>query len=278
MDPSSSSEFGLGYAFGHGFSRVDFKGTTYRMVSRDLVFKSPQQQPLPAYRVVLDQRSPRRYPEFLRQFVSKGTMSLVDRGSGKNLAAFSLPADRWPGDQAGAWLAKLLRPNDSGRRLQEFDVSKSAQVELLSPSSVRQPNESSGAMPKTVGCPADLVYLDRPSPYGPIELRTPEWTLLKPVGEWEIHCTPRGVILAGSYWQEDLQLVVIDQAGAVIARGVVRNDKVHFGFTRYFTETVAFDDSGDGIVLRKAYFLPQSQKAEYEVNFNVPWSAIRLPR
>ncbi|NRR33590.1 hypothetical protein HSX11_25775 [Oxalobacteraceae bacterium] len=280
--PLPDAVFDLEYAFGHGFARVDLNGNTYRWTSRGIVFRSTQQQPLPIYRVVLDQRLSDRYPETLRNIVSKGHLRLYDRATGTKLATFSLPDSGWPGDQAGAWLAKLLNPDPSANRNQQLDIGKAAQVDLLVPSSVLQPDENTWTTPKIVGCPSNVINAPGISKFGRGELRTPNWNLIAPVGLLEVHCSQRGVFLILTH-MEYLEVVTIDQAGLVIARGGVRNDKINLGLRYHPTKIVSFADLGDRVVLRQAHFDPQfrnhePQLATYEVKFDIPWSAIRLPR
>ena len=278
--PYPDAVFGLTYAFAHGFTRVDVNGSTYRQASPGIVFRTTQQQPLPIYKVVLDQRSSNWLPTALQHPFSKGTIRLVDRAGDNVLAKFTLPTDRWPGDQAGAWLARLLNPDPSGSQGRQFDVSSVAQVNVLTPSSVLQPAETATKGLRVIDCPTVVSYVGGASDYGHGELRTPNWTLGLPYSLREVHCSRRGVLLIGSHRQEDLELIAIDEAGVVVARGFVRNDK--FDLRRYHhTKVISTDDLGDRLVLRQAHFVPSSPHtalAAHEVNFVIPWSAIRLPR
>ncbi len=269
------AEFGLGYAFAHGFSRVDLYGKTYRQVSPDVVLKSEQLQSLPIYKVVLDQGK--------AGWFSRNSLSVIDRESGNVLTNFRMPSQGWAGDQAGAWLAKLLNADPSGKRLQQFDVSESARVDLLTPSSLLTQVDLEARGLRMLGCPPEVSYHTGESDHGYSEVRTPRWTLVSPYGLREVLCSRQLVLVIRSHRQEDVEVIAIDKEGIVVARGFVRNRVVNLEHRYHYTKIVALNDSEDQLVFRQAFFGTQSPLVEhvvarYEVNFTIPWSAIQLPR
>ncbi|MGM9483407.1 hypothetical protein ACS5PN_19575 [Roseateles sp. NT4] len=280
--PYPDAKFELGYAFAHGFTRVDLNGNTYRQVLPGIVFKSAQEGLAPTYKVVVDQRSTRWLPAAWQGLVSSGTVQLFERNRGVKLASFSMPRDGWPGDQAGAWLAKLLNPDPPGARRRNFDVSSSAQVELVAPNALLEPAERAAAWPRLVGCPQDALQSKRSADYGEAELRIWSWLLLMPRGIFEVHCSQHAVLLLGSLGQTDLQVIGIDPSGTVFARGSVRNDKLRLGYEVHHKKIVAMKDSKEQLVIRLAYFPVTSSAvkptpAAHEVEFTIPWAAILAP-
>jgi hypothetical protein len=267
--------FGLGYAFAHGFSRVDLYGETYLQATPGIVFKSKQIQPLPAYKVVLDQRK--------TDWLSVNTLKVLDQKSGIELATFALPSQGWPGDQAGAWLAKLLLRDATGKRPQQFDISDSSQVVLLDPSSRLQSADLQTRKLRLSGCPPSVTFHTGKSDHGSSEIRTPEWTLLSPYGFREVFCSRERVFVLSAHRQEDVEVIAIDDKGIVVARGFVRNKVLNLGNQYHHTKIVLVSDSEDRLILRQAFFvarspLIESELAKYEVSFSIPWSALLLSR
>lgn len=274
--PYPDAKFGLGYAFAHGFSRVDLNGSTYRQLSPGLILRSPQTSPLPPYVVVMDQRVAPWLPESLSFLAPKHSLQVLDRASGRQIATFTLPRDGWPGDQAGKWLAGLLKPEPHADRSRQFDVSASATVHRVSPTSLLQPGEVGAKGLPVKACEEGVsAHYDANSDHGRGELRTSSWTLLMPYGLREVHCAQRAILLFGGHRQEDLEVVAINSVGTVIGRGFVRNDKIDLGHRYHFTKIVALEEASDQLIVRQAHFVAEAPvrkaaAAVYETRFSIP--------
>jgi hypothetical protein len=288
VKPYPDATFGLEYAFGRGFSRVDLNGNTYRQPSPGVVFLSKQIAPLPRYIVVMDQRSTAWVPKLIRTFLSSHSLQLIDRASGDQLAIFTLPRQGWPGDQAGKWLAGLLNPDPRGERDERnniFNASMFATVEAISPESVLQIDDPLIRGYSVKSCPKSVfVHYDKNSDHGQSELKTPNWTLLMPHRFREVYCLRGMVMIFGeSTGQEHLELIAIDLNGNLVGRASVFNDKVDLGDQNHITKIISLEESGENLIIRKAHFSPQSPPdqltvAFFEERFRIPWSAVAMPR
>jgi hypothetical protein len=284
VKPYPDAKFGLGYAFAHGFARVDLNGSTYRQLSPDVILRGEQTSPLPPYVVVMDQRAASWLSEPLRLLTSNHSLQVLDRASGTQMATFTLPRDGWAGDEAGRLLARLLNPDPHGERNRQFDISALASVQAMPPASHLQPDEANNKSLPVKACPKSVsAHYDLNFDHGRGELRTSNWTLLMPHGLREVHCSRRAILLFGGHRQEDLEIIAIDSVGTLIGRGFIRNDKFDLAHRYHFTKIVALEETSDELIVHQAHFVAESPVrqaavAAYESKFTIPWSAVAIPR
>lgn len=279
----TDAQFDIEYAFAHGFNRVDKNGASYLQISPQIILKHKQLTPQAQYKVVLDQRIPGWIPEFLYRSYTSGRIELFSRKDSRKIGSFILPRDGWPGDQAGRWLAKQLKPDPTQSRHQSFDVSKLSNISLLQPSSFLQTRDIEGTGPTIKDCPPEFKFDARRevSDYG--SLITPSWTLLYPYSLREYRCVGLDTYVIRAHRQEDVEIIGINSAGHVFARGFVRNDKINLNLIYHHTKIIDFKIRGGVLTLRQAHFIARSamiqpEKAKYEFELSIPMSAIQIAK
>ncbi len=261
------SKFELGYLFGHGFHEVDFKGNRYTQMDREVVFKKP---------------TPENSKADYQILVSGNTVKIIDLNLNKNIAFFNMPPDGWPGDQAGKFLATILKPDYFSIAKKKIEPSShDSLVELREPTATMEANERSG-LPKVVyGCPIGFDLVTGKLDHHSSAIRTPQWTLLSPWGLEEVVCTPQGVLIFAQHRQEDLGVTWIDYDGSLRGSAVVLNRKMNLRYQYHQTKILSTLFTKDRLIVERAYFLRNlhtTTKASYEAIFDIPLSELAINR
>lgn len=275
------AEFGIEYAFAHGFQRVDFNGASYRQISPGIILRSEQLEPPTQYKVVLDQRVPRWLPKFIYRSFTSGKLELFSKKDGRKIGGFVLPREGWPGDQAGNWLAKQLNPDPKKSQRHSYDVSKFSNITLTQPTSLLNSQELEGAGRFIKNCPSYYKFEAPPTQSSHSGLTTPNWTLLFPYSLREYRCIGQDIFIIRGHRQEDVEIIGINTSGRVFARGFVSNDKINLNLRYHHTKVIDLRFEGGLLKLRQAHFVANSpmikpERAKYEFELSVPMSAMQI--